>query len=160
VGFISTRTGQRSRAFTLVELVAALVVMALATGLVVPAFEGGLRTRSVWRAARQFGGAIRHSRSRALVSGEIQVLIIDPMNGSYEGSALREPVSLDDDAEFVSVDGGSVVGGEIIRVLFYPNGGTSGLEVVVGMRDDPQGVRYLVTLDPLIGTVHLADAGT
>lgn len=147
-----------TRGFTLIELVVSLSVMALALGIVVPAIDGGFRTREVWRSTRQFASTLRHMRSQAVVSGEIHELVIDPDNNTYEASVFPEPVHLSDDAVFISIDGGSLVGGEFIRVLFFPNGGTSGLDAVVGVRDDPHGVRYRVVLDPLIGTIAIGDA--
>jgi len=151
-------SGRGRGGFTLVELVISLAVMALALGLVVPAIDGGFRTREVWRSTRQFASTLRHMRSHAVVSGEIHELVIDPDNNTYEASVFPEPVHLSDDAVFISIDGGSLVGGAFIRVLFFPNGGTSGLDAVVGVRDDPHGVRYRVVLDPLIGTIAIGDA--
>jgi prepilin-type N-terminal cleavage/methylation domain-containing protein len=148
----------RARGFTLIELAASLAVMALAIGLVVPALDGGFRTREVWRTTRQFASTLRHLRSHAVASGEIHELVIDPEHNSYETTVFAESVHLSEDAVFVSVDGGSVAGGDLIRVLFFPNGGTSGLDTVVGTRDDPEGARYRVTLDPLIGTIAIGDA--
>jgi len=144
--------------FTLVELVAALAVMGIAIGLVVPAIEGGMRTRAVWRATRQFASTLRYLRAEAVVTGEIQELVIDAEKGSYRTSAFERTVDLSSDAAFLSVHGGIPVGRELVRVLFFPNGGTSGVEAVVGASADPLGVRYLVTLDPLIGAVSMGDA--
>jgi len=141
-------------------VIAALAVMAVAVGLVVPAIEGGFRSRAVWRATRQFASTLRHLRAEAVVSGEIQELVIDPVRSSYQAAALGGVVQLASDAAFVSVDGGSAFGGESVRVLFFPNGGTSGLEAVVGMREDRQGARYRVSLDPLIGSVSIGDVRT
>jgi general secretion pathway protein H len=152
------RLGDGVRGFTLIELAASLAVMALAIGLVVPALDAGFRTREVWRTTRQFASTLRHLRSHAVATGEIHELVVDPEHNSYEATVFPESVALSEDAVFVSIDGGSVAGGDLIRVLFFPNGGTSGLDVVVGTRDDPEGARYRVTLDPLIGTIAIGDA--
>jgi general secretion pathway protein H len=144
--------------FTLIELVAVLAIMALAIGLVVPAMEAGLRTRTVWRETRQFASTLRYLRAEAVTGGEIQQLVIDPALSSYQTSAFDKPIRLSTEAAFISVQGGSPVGGDTVRVLFFPNGGTSGLEAIVGAREDEGGARYRVTLDPLIGAVSIGDA--
>ena len=143
--------------FTLVELVAVLAVMALAIGLVAPAMEAGLRARAVWRETRQFASTLRYLRAEAVTGGEIQQLVIDPALSSYQTSAFDEPIRLSTEAAFISVQGGSRVGGESVRVLFFPNGGTSGLEAIVGASAEDGGARYRVTLDPLIGAVSIGD---
>jgi type II secretion system protein H len=144
--------------FTLVELIAALAVMALATAIVAPALEGGLRTREIWRDARGFAATLRHLRHEALVSGEIQELIISVDRNAYHAPGVGSRVTLSSSSSFVVVDGGDSLGPEITRVLFFPNGGTSGVDVVVGAREDLLGARYRIRLDPLIGTVEVGDA--
>jgi general secretion pathway protein H len=144
--------------FTLVELIAALAVMALATAIVAPALEGGLRTREIWRDARGFAATLRHLRHQALVSGEIQELIISADRNVYHAPGAGSRVMLSSSAAFVVVDGGDRLGHKITRVLFFPNGGTSGVDVVVGAREDPLGARYRIRLDPLVGTVEVGDA--
>jgi len=143
--------------FTLVELVAVLAIMALAMGLVVPAMEAGLRARAVWRETRQFASTLRYLRAEAVAGGEIQQLVIDPALSSYQTSAFDKPIRLSTEAAFIRVRGGSPVGGESVRVLFFPNGGTSGLEAIVGASAEEGGARYRVTLDPLIGAVSIGD---
>jgi type II secretory pathway pseudopilin PulG len=156
-GSPAVRLVRRDTAFTLVELVMALAVMALATGLVVPALEGGLRSRQVWRASRQFAATLRHLRAEALTTGEIQQLVVSPEQNAYETAAFDKVVHLPSSATFISVQGGDLGGHRQVRVLFFPNGGTSGLEAVVGASGDPFGPRYGVTLDPLIGAVSVKD---
>ncbi len=150
--------GRRIRAFTLVELIAALAIMALATGIVAPAIEGGLRSRQVWRDARGFAATLRHLRREALASGEMQQLVISADRHVYQASTFAASVELSSSAAFVAVAGGLALGQDITRVMFFPNGGTSGVDVVVGARDDIEGARYRVRLDPLVGTVEVTDA--
>ena len=45
-----------------------------------------------------------------------------------------------------------------MQVLFYPNGSTSGADVVVASRRDRGRDRLRITLDPLVGTVRVEDA--
>lgn len=144
--------------FTLVEVIAALAVMAVATSIVIPSIQGGMRTREVWREARYFAATLRHLRHEALVSGEIQELVIATDRNTYQASGFDGRVALASNAAFLAVDGGYSIGNQIVRVLFFPNGGTTGVNVVVGAREDPEGARYRIILDPLIGTVRVDDA--
>ncbi len=150
--------GHRPAGFTLIELIAALTVMAIATGIVAPALEGGFRTRQIWRDARGFAATLRHLRHEALVSGEIQELVISADRNVYQASGLGSRVELSASSAFIVVDGGDALGDQITRVLFFPNGGTSGVDAVVGAREDPLGARYRIRLDPLVGTVQVGDA--
>ena len=147
-----------SRGFTLVEIVAALAVMAIAMGIVIPSLQGGMQTREVWREARYFAATLRHLRHEALVTGEIQELVIAPDRNTYQASGVGGSVAIPEAAAFLAVEGGYALGNQIVRVLFYPNGGTTGVNVVVGAREDPEGARYRIVLDPLIGTVRVDDA--
>jgi len=52
------------------------------------------------------------------------------------------------------VKGGADVGDGARQILFYPNGSTSGADVVVASRRDRTN-RIRITLDPLIGRVDV-----
>ena len=88
--------------FTLVELVAVLAIMAIAMGIVGPALEGGWQTRQVWRDTRGLAATIRHLRHAALVSGEIQELVISMDRNVYQASGFDERVELSSSSSFVS----------------------------------------------------------
>ena len=59
---------------------------------------------------------------------------------------------LTDRAVIERVDGGAEVGDGARQILFYPNGSTSGADVVVASRRDRSSNRLRISLDPLIGT--------
>jgi len=56
------------------------------------------------------------------------------------------------------VRGGTGFADGVIQILFFPNGSTSGAEVVVAGRRDRREHRLRVELDPLLGTVRVEDA--
>ena len=55
------------------------------------------------------------------------------------------------------IRGGEVSPAGVVRVNFYPNGSTSGLDVVIDDRDTPADQGFVVSLDPLIGVVTIQD---
>jgi hypothetical protein len=55
-----------------------------------------------------------------------------------------------------------VAGGErnsfgFSRVRFFPNGSSSGMQLLIGDRDYPAELGYVVSVDPLIGLVTVTD---
>jgi general secretion pathway protein H len=142
----------------MLELLLVLVLMAVGAALAAPAIEGGLQSRQLWRATRQLAATLRHLRGEALATGTMQEMVIDPRRSAYQASTWNGAVVLPEPARVVGVHGGDASGGELVRVFFFPNGGTTGLEVLVGTDARPDLARYRVTLDPLVGTVSVSDA--
>jgi hypothetical protein len=66
---------------------------------------------------------------------------------------------LTDRAVIEEVRGGVIFNGGVVHVLFFPNGSTSGAEVIITSRRDHRENRLRVLLDPLLGTVSVGDAG-
>jgi hypothetical protein len=60
-------------------------------------------------------------------------------------------------AQLSQIRGGEVDPSGMVRVNFYPNGSTSGLDVVIDDRETPGDVGFVVSLDPLIGLVTIQD---
>ena len=59
--------------------------------------------------------------------------------------------------QMTRIRGGEVSPAGVVRVNFYPNGSTSGVDVVIDDRDTPADQGFLVSLDPLIGLVTIQD---
>jgi len=145
------------RGFTLIEMIVVLIIIALGMGLAVPMMEGGFDSREVRRAARQLASTMHYCRGEALATGTPQELIIDPTQNRIETTGGRWAV-LTDRAVMERVLGGAVLGDGAVQVLFFPNGSTSGAEVVLASRRDRSQNRLRVLLDPLIGRVQVGDA--
>src|SRR5262249_37731050 len=149
---------QCRRGFTLIEMTVVLVVIAIGMTLAVPLIEGGFDSREVRRAARQIAATMVHCRVEAVSKAAPQELVINPERNLIatpdggRGAVLRERAIIE------RVDGGAVLGDGAVQVLFYPNGSTSGADVVVASRRDRSRNRLRITLDPLVGTVRVQDA--
>ena len=149
---------QCGRGFTLIEMTVVLVVIAIGMTLAVPLIEGGFDSREVRRAARQIAATMVHCRVEAVSKAAPQELVINPERNLIATSDWGRWAVLTDRAIIERVDGGAVLGDGAVQVLFYPNGSTSGADVVVASRRDRSRNRLRITLDPLVGTVRVQDA--
>ena len=143
--------------FTLLEMMVVLVIVAIGSALVVPMVEGGYESREVRRAARQIAATMHYCRGEAVALGQPQELVIDAVENSIHTTGGRWAV-LTDRAVIEDVRGGQAFGDGVVQILFFPNGSTSGAEVIVAGRRDRSEHRLSVVLDPLLGTVHVGDA--
>ena len=153
-------TRQCPRGFTLIEMTVVLVIIAIGLTLAVPLIEGGFDSREVRRAARQIASTMVHCRVEAVSKAEPQGLVINPERNMIATSDRGRWAVLTDRAIIEKVEGGSVLGDGAVQVLFYPNGSTSGADVVVASRRDRGRDRLRITLDPLVGTVRVQDASS
>jgi general secretion pathway protein H len=149
---------QWRRGFTLIEMTVVLVVIAIGMTLAVPLIEGGFDSREVRRAARQIAATMVHCRVEAVSKAAPQGLVINPERNMIATSDWGRWAVLTDRAIIERVEGGTALGDGAVQVLFYPNGSTSGADVVVASRRDRTRNRLRVTLDPLVGTVRVRDA--
>jgi general secretion pathway protein H len=147
-----------ARGFTLIEMVVVIFIIGLGTALAVPMIQGGLDAREVRRAARQIASTMHFCRGEAVALGEPQELVINTAKNSIHTTKWGRWAVLTDRAVIDRVRGGITVEDGITQILFFPNGSTSGVEVVVANRRDRTRNRIGVRLDPLIGTVHVGDA--
>ena len=155
---VRQRGAGSTAAFTLVEIIVVLLIIIVGSALVVPMIEGGFESREVRRAARQIASTMHFCRGEAMSLGQPQELIIDANDNSVHTTAWGRWAVLTDRAVIDDVRGGNVVGDGMVQILFYPNGSTTGADVVVAGRRDRREHRLLVSLDPLLGIVHVGDA--
>jgi general secretion pathway protein H len=149
----------RRAGFTLVEMIVVILIIAVGSAIVVPMVEGGFEAREVRRAARQIASTMHYCRGEALALGEPQEMVIDAGENSIHTTGWGRWAVLTDRAVIDDVRGGNVVGDGIVQILFFPNGSSTGADVVLAGRRDRREHRLLVSLDPLLGTVHVGDAG-
>jgi general secretion pathway protein H len=142
------------RGFTLIEMTVVLMIIAIGITLAVPLIEGGFDSREVRRAARQIAATMVHCRGEAVSKAAPQELIINPARNTIATSDWGRWAELTDRAVIERVEGGADVGDGARQILFYPNGSTSGADVVIASRRDRTN-RIRITLDPLIGRVDV-----
>jgi general secretion pathway protein H len=135
-----------------------IVIIAIGITLAVPMIEGGYDSREVRRAARQIASTMHHCRGEAVAKGEVQTLVINPTLNSIATSDWGRWAVLTDRAVIEKVEGGTTAGDGAVTLLFFPNGSSSGADVVLSSRKDRTRNRLRISMDPLVGTVKVGDA--
>jgi prepilin-type N-terminal cleavage/methylation domain-containing protein len=138
------------RGFTLLELIVALLVIALAVGLALPAIGRSTESLRVRAEVAGFSAMLRHARERAIVTQRAQAVVVDP--GSHRVSRIaggpdgevRESRVL---SERLTIDADPP---PALTVRFEPQGGSSGAD----FRLSSGNVVYRVTVDALTGRVR------
>jgi general secretion pathway protein H len=146
--------------FTLLETVVVMMIIALASALALPMIEGGFDSREVRRAARQLASTMHYCRGEAVSLGAPQELVIDTWRNTIHTTSWDRWAVLTDRAVITDVRGGNPLGDGMVQVLFFPNGSTSGAEVLLASRRDHFANRLRVALDPLLGSVRVEDTRT
>jgi len=143
--------------FTLLETVVVLMIIGLASALALPMIEGGFEAREVRRAARQIASTMHYCRGEAVSLGAPQEMVIDTYRNTIHTTGWDRWAVLTERAIITDVHGGNVLGDGMVQVLFFPNGSTSGAEVLLASRRDRFANRLRVALDPLLGSVRVED---
>ena len=150
----------RRTGFTLLETVVVLMIIGLASALALPMIEGGFEAREVRRAARQIASTMHFCRGEAVSLGVPQEMVIDAYRNTIHTTGWDRWAVLTERAIITDVHGGNVLGDGMVQVLFFPNGSTSGAEVLLASRRDRFANRLRVALDPLLGSVRVEDTTT
>lgn len=143
--------------FTFLEILLVVGIIAVAATLVAPAIDSGMRAREVRSAVRGVAATLKTMQSDAVISGKIQHLVIDPQENQLRVEDRDASYSLGPSTQMTRIRGGEVGPAGVVRVNFYPNGSTTGVDVVIDDRDTPADMGFLVSLDPLIGVVTIQD---
>jgi hypothetical protein len=106
---------------------------------------------------RGVAATLKTLQSDAVISGKVQHLVIDPQENQLRVENRDASYTLGQSTQMTRVRGGEVGPAGLVRVNFYPNGSTSGVDVVIDDRDTPADMGFLVSLDPLIGVVTIQD---
>lgn len=144
--------------FSLFELIVVLMIVAIASGLAAPGIQSGWRAREVRTATRSLAAVMRGLRERAVRRGVEQELVIDADGQTYRWTGDQQ-ATMPGGAAVTGIRGGWRDQDGGVRVVFYPNGGSSGIAVVVAQQDGDS-LSFAIRVDPLLGTVVIQDAAT
>jgi general secretion pathway protein H len=136
--------------------VVTIIVIALA--VVGPMIDGGINSREVKRAARQIASTMHYLRGEAVAKGLPTAMRIDQHENTIETVGGGRWAALSERAAIESVKGAIPAGDEVWDVRFFPNGSTTGAEIVVVSSQDHTQHRWSLTLDPLLDTIHFGEA--
>ena len=132
-----------------------MLVIAIAGAFVAPAISGGWRSRQIRQGTRKMAGVMRALRERAVRRGVEQVLVLDPDGATFRWSDDGE-ATLPEAIGVIGIKGGWRDTDGSARVVFYPNGGTSGLGVIIGDRSG-EGLQFAIEVEPLLGSVTIRE---
>jgi general secretion pathway protein H len=144
-----SRAGKGERGFSLVELLAVMLLLGLANMIAVPYLDKSLKRREVKQSALELAAVARELRRRAIYAGSPQLLVFNPQGNSYQTSQ-RETVYLPQTVRIAAISGGEPLGGRLRQFLFFPNGSILGGEIEIRGHE---GSTYLIHIEPLLGRV-------
>jgi general secretion pathway protein H len=142
--------------FSLFELIVVLMIVAIASGLAAPGIQSGWRSREVRSGTRDLAAIMRGLRERAVRRGVEQELVLEADGQTYSWTDGKE-TSLPGGATITGIRGGWRDQDGRVRVIFYPNGGSTGVSLVVAQADGDS-LSFNVRVDPMLGSVVIQDA--
>jgi len=132
-----------------------MLIVAVAGAFVAPAISSGWHSRQVRQGARKIAGVMRGLRERAVRRGVEQTLVFDPDGVTFRWSDGQE-ATMPDGALITDVKGGWRDADGSARVIFYPNGGSSGLGLIVA-QGPHTGLQFAIEVEPLLGSVTIRE---
>ena len=139
---VTLPVGRDNRGFTLIELVLVLVVLGISMAIVVPNIGRRLQEREVRSSALGLAAVARDLRSRALLDGTAQQLVVSMAHNTYLVPKKRE-IHLPQDVRIVSIAGGEAVErpvefGEVFATLYHSLGIDVNKTTVTDLTGRPQ----------------------
>ncbi|MCS6926636.1 MAG: prepilin-type N-terminal cleavage/methylation domain-containing protein [Candidatus Binatia bacterium] len=142
--------------FTLLELLLVLVILSVAMAVVGPAIGNRLTSSDPRRTIRQLRATMELLRVRAIQGGKEEVLVIAPHQNTYWSERDGRIVTVPPEGGELSARGRWVRPEGEVEFRFYPDGTNSGGEVWVAQRRGVTVTAYVLSLDPLLGTVTIS----
>ena len=153
-GTCSAGVAARQAGVSLLEMLLVVALVAAASLLAMAAFSGGLAGIELRSVAREIAAQLRHTRVRAIASGEPQRFLIDPAARTWQGPDGRHgeiPQSLQ--VRFSGARQAQERAGEG-AVLFFPDGAATGGRVTLARG----GAAWDIDIAWLTGEVRLTRA--
>jgi general secretion pathway protein H len=122
--------GSRLKGFTLIELMAVILLLAIALTAVTFSFSKSLRSARVSAASRDLVAALRYTRGQAIVKGKQEVLLLNLDNNSYTAPG-KSPVKLPDDMTLRLTTAEQEVHGNSGGIRFFADGSSTGGHISV-----------------------------
>jgi general secretion pathway protein H len=149
VALRATPVPNRSGGFSLIELVAVLVLIALVFSLVTLSFSKSLASAKIQAASRDLVAALRFTRGQAIVKGKSTSLELDVENNRYMTPG-RRVVALPPNMRMTLLTADNeVTGTNSGRIRFFPDGASTGGHISVFMGKD----EWRINVDWLTGAV-------
>jgi general secretion pathway protein H len=119
------------RGFTLIELIAVIVLLAIATAVVTVSFSKSLQSAKVRAASRDLVAALRYTRGQAIVKGRQEVLLLNLDDNSYQAPG-KPSVKLPKDMELrLTTAEQEQTGANSGGIRFFADGSSTGGNIAV-----------------------------
>jgi general secretion pathway protein H len=149
VALRATPIPNRSGGFSLIELVAVLVLIALVFSMVTLSFSKSLASAKIQAASRDLVAALRFTRGQAIVKGKSTSLELDVENNRYMTPG-RRVVALPPNMRMTMLTADNeVTGANSGRIRFFPDGASTGGHISVYMGKE----EWRINVDWLTGAV-------
>lgn len=139
------RSSKRARGFTLIEMMAVIVLLAIAMTAVTLSFSKSLQSMKIRGASRDLVAALRYTRGQAIVKGAPAVLVLDLDANSYHAPGKPVvPLPKDMTLKLTTADT-EVTGANSGGIRFFPDGSSTGghISVFQGKREWRVNVAWL-----------------
>jgi general secretion pathway protein H len=144
---LSTGSFRHSAAgFTLLELMVVLAILALVLAIVPANLMRGTGAQALKADVRMLISGLHYARTRAISSNAPVALVIDAHEGRLSIDGSQQIGTLSQSTRFGALN---QQGGGPVAVQFYPDGGSSGGELVLSYGQDD----YQVSVNWLTGAV-------
>lgn len=137
--------------FTLLELIAVLALLALATGLAMPRLSAARQNLKLKAAAVQLVSGLKLARAAALKSNQDQALVVDVKARRYWADGAVPPKSWPGDIAVAFEVAGAEAAGPRGGFRFRPDGTASGGKLKLSSGTDAA----LINVDWLTGNIRL-----
>jgi general secretion pathway protein H len=120
------RSRRAQRAFTLLEMLAVIILIGIAAAAVSISVARGLASARVNAAAGEIAASLRNTRTQAIVHGQPSIFQVDVRDGTYSGSdkrSVRLPKGMDVEVTSATKDQSA---GDVARIRFFPDGSSTG----------------------------------
>ena len=149
VALRATHLPHRSGGFSLIELVAVMVLIALVFAMVSLSFSKSLSSAKVQAASRNLVAALRYTRGQAIVRGKSASLELDVENNRYMAPG-RQVVNLPANMRMSLLTADNEVTGRSSgRIRFFPDGASTGGHISIDMGSE----EWRINVDWLTGAV-------
>lgn len=141
------------RGFSLLEMIAVVVLIAIAVTVASISFSKSLGSAKIKAASRDLVAALRYTRGQAIVKGEQKTLDVDLDAMSYTVPG-KDPVKFPDKIEVKLLTAqNELINDRAGRIRFYPDGSSTGghISVIAGARE------WRVNVGWLTGEVDLEE---
>jgi len=140
------------RAFTLLEMMVVLVIIALIMVIVPPFLPNVMASTQVKSATRELAANLKHARSHAINHQQETTLIVNIDEKSYTFNKISKTLTLPDQASLSLITAKSEQLSEKAgQVRFFPDGSSTGGQIKLAYKDQ----EYLIDVHWLTGRVKI-----